>query len=215
MLEELAPSYPEVIALTGAGGKTTIMLRLAREAAAAGKRVLVTVTTKMYPPEGFDVVYAAPSPNLAHGGALGTVWAEAFDETTGKLLGVDPDAIPSGFELVLVEADGSAHRPLTAPRDYEPVIPPSTTTVLAVAGMDALGQPVSAMHRPEVIAQLADVPVDALVTPRVIATVLSHPLGNTKGRPAAARVIYLLNKARLGNAAAVAALLPGPALIVP
>ena len=181
-----------MVALTGAGGKTTLMLQLAREARAAGLRTLVTVTTKMFPPDeaefGPVVFDAAQLGNFA-------VLAGGSDKVSGKLLGIDPEAIPGGFDLVLVEADGAAHKPLTAPREDEPVIPPAATTVLAVAGLDAIGQPVAAMHRPEVISRLAGVAPDAPVTPAVIAAVLSDPAGNTKGRPDTARVVYVLNKA--------------------
>ncbi|HLY67692.1 MAG TPA: type IV secretion system DNA-binding domain-containing protein, partial [Chloroflexota bacterium] len=43
LLEAVAPCYPETVAVIGAGGsgKTTIVEQLAREAEAAGKRVLV------------------------------------------------------------------------------------------------------------------------------------------------------------------------------
>jgi len=216
LFEAIEARYPEIIALTGAGGKTTVMLQLAREAYAAGKRVLVTVTTKIYEREAAQfgpLVYRAEELT----GKRLAVYAQGRDESAGKLLGIDPDAIPDGFDLVLVEADGSAGKSLTAPKAHEPVIPPSTTTVLAVAGLDALGQPVHAMHRPEVISKLTGVGLDAAVTPEVMAAVLSHPLGNAKGRPSQARVVYLLNKAddddRLHHATAIAELLPGPVLV--
>lgn len=215
LLGALEPKYPEIVTLTGAGGKTTTMLHLAREAYAVGKRMLVTVTTKIYESDAArfgPLVYAAEKLS----GKRLAVYVAGKDESTGKLIGIDPDAIPDGFDLVLVEADGSAGKPLTAPKAHEPVIPASTTTVLAVAGLDALGQPVHAMHRPEVIANLTGVSLDAPVNAEVMAAVLSHPLGNTKGRPARARVIYLLNKAdddeRLQHGKAVAELLPGPVL---
>jgi probable selenium-dependent hydroxylase accessory protein YqeC len=207
---------PEVIAITGAGGKTTIMLQLAREAHAAGLRTLVTVTTKMFPPD--EAEFGPPICDAAQlRGKDLAVYAAGKDERTGKLLGIEPDAIPSGFDLVLVEADGALHKPLTAPRDHEPVIPGSATTVLAMAGLDAMGQPIAAMHRPEVISELTGLPSESTVTAQVIATVLSDPAGNTKGRPEAARVVYVLNKADdelcLQQAKQVVGFLPGPALV--
>jgi molybdenum cofactor cytidylyltransferase len=205
-----------VVAFTGAGGKTTLMLQLAREARAAGLRTLVSVTTKMFPPDEAEFGAAVyEEPQLA--GRDFAVFAGGLDEASGKLLGIDPDAIPAGFDLVLVEADGAAHKPLTAPRASEPVIPPATTTVLAIAGLDALGQPVAAMHRPELISPLAGVPQESPVTPAVIAAVLSDPAGNTKGRPETARVVYVLNKADdelcLQQAKQVMGCLPQPPLI--
>ncbi|HLG73400.1 MAG TPA: selenium cofactor biosynthesis protein YqeC [Chloroflexota bacterium] len=217
LLEAIRPRFPEIVAITGAGGKTTIMLQLAREAHAAGLRVLVTVTTKMMPPDPAEfgpVVFSAAE---LEGKRL-AAYAAGAEEGSGKLLGIDPSAIPGGFELVLVEADGAKHKPLTAPEAYEPVIPPSATTVLAVAGLDAMDQTIGDMHRPEIIARLTGQPPSAPVTPEVVATVLSHPEGNTKGRPEGAEVWYVLNKTddelRLQQAKQTAALLPpGRALV--
>lgn len=192
------------------------MLQLAREARAIGLRTVITVTTKMFPPEEAEfgpAVYDAAS--LA--GRDLAVYAAGKDELSGKLLGIDPTAIPEGFDLVLVEADGALHKPLTAPREHEPVIPPLSTTVLAVAGLDALGQPISSMHHPEVISRLTGVAVDEPVTMQVIATVLSDSAGSTKDRPEAARVAYILNKADdelgLQQGKQLAGFLPGPAVV--
>ena len=180
------------MAFTGAGGKTTIMLQLAREALAAGLRVLVTVSTRMYAPDPAEFGQPLYDAAQLQGKHL-AVYAGGYDAASGKLLGAS--SIPSGFDLVLVEADGAAGKPLTAPLEHEPVIPSSTTTVLAVAGLDAIGLSLEKMHRPEVIARLAGVTPDAPITPAVVAAVLSHPEGNVKGRPAGARVVYVLNKA--------------------
>lgn len=216
LLEAIQPQFPEVVAITGAGGKTTVMLQLAREAHAAGLRVLVTVTTKMFEPDPAE--FGAPlfSPADLAGRRL-AVYAAGKDEASGKLLGIDPSAIPQGFELVLVEADGAHHKPLTAPRAGEPVIPSATTTVLAVAGLDALDGTLGEMHRPEEIARLTRLALDSPVTPDVVATVLSHPDGNTRGRPESARVLYVLNKCddelRLQQAKQVLALLPGRGVV--
>ena len=192
------------------------MLRLAREARAAGIRTLVTVTTKMFPPDETEFGPALHDPAELEGKDF-AVYAAGREESSGKLLGIDPDAIPAGFDLVLIEADGAAHKPLTAPRQDDPVIPSSTTTVLAVAGLDAIGQPLAAMHRPEVICQLTGQPAEAAMTPAMIATVLSDPEGNTRGRPESARVLYVLNKAddelALLQGRQVVGSLPGPGFI--
>jgi len=174
----------------------------------------VTVSTKMYVPDPAEFGQPIYDPAQLPGRQL-AVFAGGFDAASGKLLGVAD--IPSGFDLVLVEADGAAGKPLTAPRAGEPVIPPTTTVVVAVAGLDAIGQPISNVHRPDVVARLAAVTPDALVTPAVVAAVLSHPEGNTKGRPANARVVYALNKAddpaRVTAAREVAKLLSGQVLL--
>lgn len=50
-------AFPRMTALVGAGGKTTLMYALARRTADAGRRVVCTTTTKIFPPEnGLPVV---------------------------------------------------------------------------------------------------------------------------------------------------------------
>ena len=50
-------AFPRITALVGAGGKTTLMYALARRMADAGRRVVCTTTTKIFPPEnGLPVV---------------------------------------------------------------------------------------------------------------------------------------------------------------
>jgi probable selenium-dependent hydroxylase accessory protein YqeC len=57
------------------------------------------------------------------------------------------------LELLVVEADGSRGRPVKAHADYEPVLPTTTTLVVAVLGMQALGLPAGEAHRSEILCQ--------------------------------------------------------------
>ena len=50
-LTQLLDVRPGVTALVGAGGKTTAMLTLAEELSKAGRRVIVTTTTHIFPPD--------------------------------------------------------------------------------------------------------------------------------------------------------------------
>ena len=43
--------------------------------------------------------------------------------------------------VVIAEADGARLRPLKAPAEHEPVIPPAADAVVAVAGLDSVGAP--------------------------------------------------------------------------
>lgn len=214
----------DVVAFVGAGGKTTALLRLARELRAAGARPVVTTTTKIFVPAASDDLRLAVDRDRSR--ALGLA-AEAIGSgaipvvaraTTpdGKLEGIPdewvaPLAALAGVTHVLVEADGAAQLPLTAPREGEPVIPASATLVVAVVGADALGARVSGMHRPERIAALTGLaPSDALDA-RAIARVVLDPRGNVRGTPATARIVALVNKAddagRLAAAREIAAAL--------
>jgi probable selenium-dependent hydroxylase accessory protein YqeC len=143
------------VAIAGAGGKTTIMLALASALGRSELSVLVTTTTKIWPPEGVPLVLTNSrvrknerlSPlhrgeTLALGKSL---------STDGKVLGVSPDEVDDLHrthvaDVILVEADGSAGRPIKAHRSGEPVVPASADLVLLVTGLDSVGFTVNQAH---------------------------------------------------------------------
>ena len=80
----------------------------------------------------------------------------------GDVVGEKAEGIPvdvpgrllsrTDVDYVLVEADGSRMRPCKAPAKHEPVIPPQTTLVVPVVGIDALGGRLADVaHRPELV----------------------------------------------------------------
>src|SRR5690348_6226319 len=157
MLSELLPLKPGmIVALVGAGGKTTAMYRLAAEQAALGAKVITTTTTHIFPPEPGQtdtLILAAERAALLEADAAAlarhahiTVGSGATPE--GKLRGVPPAwvadrrAVP-GVGVGLVEADGAKGRMLKAPADHEPALPPDAHLVLLLASAEALGQPLS------------------------------------------------------------------------
>ena len=153
---------PELVAFVGGGGKTSLLFVLA---AALPGRVVITTTTRIFAAQmrlAPAVVYAADLSRLgelldSHGRCLvvGHVDGE-------KARGVDAD-LPARLlarpdvDAVLVEADGSRMRPVKAPADHEPVIPPETTLVVPVAGLDALEGPIEAVaHRAELVRRITN-----------------------------------------------------------
>lgn len=225
----MAPGH--VVSLTGGGGKTSLLLALAREARSywGPRRLLVTTTTRMFVPtcSDFPPLHASAGERLprvelllcnTRQQALNAVehWAKQpeHEETLPvlahhivpspgdrpKLVGIPPQWIDElarslpGLATV-VEADGSAQRPLKAPAGHEPVIPSSTTIVLAVAGMDAMGRPLGPrhVHRPERVSALTGSAPGQIITPRDMAHVLWHPEGCARGRPVGSRVWPVVN----------------------
>jgi probable selenium-dependent hydroxylase accessory protein YqeC len=193
-----------ILALVGAGGKTRVLLTVSEELAARGWRVLASTTTKV----GRSVSSSMPVLQM-QAGSVPDELTETFREsgraflcggrdTDGKLLGVDP-SVPAKLrdsgvvDAVVVEADGSRQMPLKAPGEHEPVIPNGVDIVCPVAGLDALGLPVSegSVHRPELVRALAGA---GPVTPHGLAAVLCADAGGLKGVPAGADVRPVLNK---------------------
>lgn len=175
-LPELLEIRPGVTAVIGGGGKTALLRTLGEVLAAGGGRVLLCATTKIFPFDGL--------PNLAD--PTETALAEALDSRrpvcagspvpgTGKLTA---PAIPMArlaalAEYVLVEADGSAGRPMKAHAPHEPVIPPEAEQVICVVGASGFGRPIAeAAHRPALYARLAGLPEAEIITPAAEAAVL-------------------------------------------
>ncbi len=204
----------EIVALVGAGGKTTALFRLAGEIAAAGGRVVTTTTTRLAASEMRHAPVCVRHPEDLPG-ALATahhvLLAAGVDAPAGKLIGVAPEVLCAlrlpGVTL-LAEADGSRRLPFKAPAAHEPVLPPCATLVVWVVGIDAAGRPLDAghVHRPELVARIHP---GAVVTPAMIAAVAAHPQGGGRNVPPGARMVLLVNKVddeeRLRSAREVAA----------
>lgn len=224
---ELQPG--DIVAAVGAGGKTAILSRLAGELAAHGHCVLSTTTTHIWQPAGPCIVEADEAALIAavtaavRPGRVITVAAERefVADPPGvaprpKLVGVQPH-LPGrlqkldGVAHVLVEADGAHGRAIKAPAEHEPVIPPSATVVVAVVGIDAVGQPLGKViaHRPERLSALLRIEPGTILTPQHITALFEHPQGGRKGVPPLARFVVFINKVEnethLATARAIAA----------
>ncbi|MDT3697788.1 MAG: selenium cofactor biosynthesis protein YqeC [Thermincola sp.] len=200
-------SKNSIVSLVGGGGKTTTMFTLSREAKERGLKTVLATTTRIYCPEDQKLaVVATDSPDALFSGvrnklsALSTVVAGAEIAPDNKLTGLDPQLVPgllaAGADLVVVEADGAARKPFKAPADHEPVIPAASTVVIPVVGIDCLNKPLlpEYVHRPEIVAALSGLSLGEIVTPQVVARILTHPQGFRKGVPVNCRWIPLINK---------------------
>jgi len=216
----------DVVAVAGAGGKTTLVYALAAEARAAGLRVLVTTTTHMGTlaeattgpvfVEADGRARSGLEEALARGG-LATLLGRRV--RPDKLEGVSPqrvDELAKRADLVLVEADGARGRSLKTPAEHEPVVPPSTTLLLVLAALDVLGRPLAEadVHRVERVAAAAGRAPGSLVDEDVVVAVLADPSGYPSRVPPGARAAVFLNKAEgqsaLGAAARIARRLVPP-----
>ncbi len=187
-----------ITAFVGGGGKTTLMLRLARELAESGHTVVVTTTTHIYPPK--DVAQAdAETLDEALSALLYTSCVcIGRPDGNGKLVktGLPVEQLCMTADYVLVEADGAKGLPLKANAPHEPVVPESAALVIAVAGLDAVGKTIAeTVHRESLYRALAGNPTGDIITPAVVARVLLHEDGQMRGVPQKARFAILLNKA--------------------
>ncbi len=184
----------ELVALVGAGGKSTILATLARELSVL--RVIVTTTTKMAPDQVTQPTCWSDDPAVVDAALHpGSPLFVASVLTPDKVIGLSASAADRLFmetraDHVLVEADGARRMAFKAPAAHEPVIPSASTTVIVVASIAALGHPIAEVaHRPMLVAQLIGTHPDQLLTVEGAATVLLHPEGGMKGLPMGARVV--------------------------
>ena len=186
-----------VTAIIGAGGKTTLLLALARELARTA-RVIVTTTTHIRPSEAEIAAALEKHPCVCVGKPA----------KEGKITAADVPVrtLAELADYVLVEADGAHGRPAKAHADYEPVVPPEANQTILVFGLSALGQPIRAcVHRPAIFAARCGVSEDDLLTPELAATFINDETPHTR---------VLLNQAdtaeRLALGRGMAAMLRGP-----
>jgi probable selenium-dependent hydroxylase accessory protein YqeC len=218
----LAPLLPDpetgaVIALVGAGGKTSALFGLGQEL--AGNGVLLTTTTHIFDPRlergrGFDQVVLDPALALEGAPVQGgwgpdgpvpgrrIVLAAFAEPDHGRLCGIHPSRVAQlrrARAFVIVEADGAKRLSVKAPADHEPVVPASADLVLGLVGLDCLGRPMDAatVHRPERFGPVTGCAEGAPIRLEHLSALGRSPLGLFKGAPASARRVLVLNKADL------------------
>lgn len=177
-----------MVAFAGAGGKSAAILQVARELTEAGMTVITVPTTKMFLGEverlgplvtSEDPRELAANVKAALYGGSNSVVAGRTRISKNRIDGVDPDTVGDLAPLadvVLVEADGSRRRPIKGTATHEPVIPASSTLVVAVGNVSALGSPVDEdhVHRPAVFSELTGVSPGQSITARAFARALAE-----------------------------------------
>ena len=197
----------ESLAFSGAGGKTTALFRLARQ---LEPPVLVTTTTHL---SSDQLAQADQTINLDESIDLEDLFSTLAAEVIVLIGNKDGDDRVKGLPewqlnavaeiakrrkiTLLIEADGSRQRPLKAPGGHEPVIPSFVDLMVVVAGLSALGKPLTEqwVHRVEQFADLSGLNEGERISTEAITRVLLDPSGGLKGIPIGARKMCLLNQA--------------------
>ena len=207
--EALGLKAREMISLTGAGGKTTLLFRLARELSLEGKKVITTTTTKILEPSEDETPHLFVSGDEKrikdfvgrHLDEYGHITLAKERIGGGKLRGISPELADSlwnlyDIDVLIIEADGAAGRPVKAPREGEPVIPSSTTLVVAVLGLDGVGKELNDQNvfQANRVSKLTGIPEGEKMTEEGMALLMTHPEGLFKGAPNSSRLAAFLNK---------------------
>lgn len=207
LVHALGVGRGDVVAVAGAGGKTTLVYRLAREAREAGLSVIVTSTTHMgtLPEEITGPVLLEEEGDL--GTRLGQVMRETGYATVlgrrerpDKIVGLGGprvDELVGRADLLVIESDGARGRSLKVPAAHEPVIPRSATAVVVVAALDVLGQPLddALVHRVELVAAAAGRKPGQIVDEDAVVSALTCASGYPARIAPGTRAAVFLNKA--------------------
>ena len=212
-----------VTALTGSGGKTSLMMRLAEELCERGRTVICT-TTHIMRPEGIPTVGTEEELETE---------LELQDECRRKMCGQqgepgkpvpvcigspakEPEklaapGIPIGrlaevADYVLVEADGARRFPLKCHAAHEPVIPAEADRVILVIGLSGIGKKVcEAVHRPELFKEYTGLGTEDTVTAAAVAEAVRAELpGIMRGRVNENKLYIFINQADTDEDRAVA-----------
>ena len=192
----------DVVAFVGAGGKSSAILQAAAELKGAGVKVLAVPTTKMFVSEAEAI---GPILTGENGTDLRFEVERVMDEvgaavagvgvlSKGRIGGVEAAMVPALAPrngVTLVEADGSRRHPIKGTAAHEPLLPEGVTLVVAVGGIDALGETVDEgiVHRPEVFSEITGVGAGHTITPPAFARAL---LAGLRKAPEGARRAALL-----------------------
>lgn len=202
---ELLKAGRHVVCLVGGGGKTTLLYELAQLLAACGRRVLVCTSTHILQPAA--EVYAADA------AAAMLLWQQHSyavigtpELGTGKLTAPPAELYSSlreAADIVLCEADGAKHLPCKVPAAHEPALLADCNIVVAVCGLDALGQPLKrACLRAPLAAALLGVSEETVLSAGHLAQLLTATRGARKN--VGSRDYYvLLNKCDLVTSAQI------------
>lgn len=196
------------IALTGGGGKTSLLYSLGHYFAKKEK-VLLTTTTKLYPPKGSECAYtivasaeecaqkaaALPRPSLS-------LAAKRAEE--GKLMGFSVAEADSLFESgccgkFIVEADGTRGISFKCYEGWEPPVPQSAACQIVILGADAALSPVSAetVFRMDLLKTRYEIQKGETLSAANMGAILSNRAEYLKNSPKEAFRILFINKGEL------------------
>lgn len=174
-----------VLSIVGAGGKTSLMLNLAEELRQYNK-VLVTTTTKIYPPEKrtYDFICIGEENCSIYDGYKenGVYVYGSFISENDKLIGLDKNFLDKKFKYFdysIIESDGSKRKPIKGWRENEPVICKNTTKTIGILDITCIGKMINDenVHRVNYFLNISNGKLGEKISIPMISSLITHPLG--------------------------------------
>jgi len=206
------------ISIVGAGGKSTLFSLLAHELYKEKKNIILTTTTHMFADQ---LIPFANKVSLIENNnekiilkrmnyffkkgkysELILIHHRLQSELGEKVTGPSTDFLKkcwmSGYaDYFIVEADGARGKSIKSPAAHEPVICDSTTDVIGVVGIDALGLTLSERNvfRPVLFSQLTGLKIGEKICINDMVALICHPNGLFKNIPLHSKAHLFINKA--------------------
>jgi len=210
-----------LVAFVGAGGKTSLMSRLAFELFEDRNKLAVTTTTHLALGEVRDFWNASKLAEKDKG-AIGEILRRAVmvsrvpffysgADTPERLKGISTDAAEELYgkvDFLLVEADGGRQASFKIPRPHEPVLPPSTTHLCIVMGAEIFEQPAGRdlIFNLDDINRIMTIKEGEICPPRLLKKLLFRDDGYLKHATPERKTFLLINK--VDSAERVEAVIP-------
>ncbi|MFQ5604542.1 MAG: selenium cofactor biosynthesis protein YqeC [bacterium] len=194
----------QTVSIIGGGGKSTLIKKLSSELVEQKLKVIVTTTTKIQLLSKMGLVLTKNNPNFVSElkviiDELNIVQVAKEYYKKDTLNGINRalvNELSNYADVVLIEADGSRQRSLKTHKEYEPVIPTCTSTVVVLCGANIVGEQLneSTVHRAELFSQKWRHPFGTILTPEIISKELLSPHSYLRNAPIQAQIVYLINK---------------------
>ncbi|MBZ9621977.1 putative selenium-dependent hydroxylase accessory protein YqeC [Clostridium sp. FP2] len=188
----------DILSIVGAGGKTTMMFKLAEELRGSNK-ILVTTTTKVYTPalNKYDFICTDKNDffkycNMKENGIY-ILGLGINDEN--KILGLsykELDELAPYFDYILIEADGAKKKRLKAWNEFEPVIYGKTTKTIGIMDIQSLGMVINedSVHRSKIFREITGAHEGEIVKSEHLSEIIVNPRGLFKGA-IGERILYI------------------------
>ena len=209
LCEDLDLMNYRVFAVTGGGGKTSLLFALGRHSA-EHTFTLLTTTTKIFPPSPgvspFKIV-AGPDDlirKINDAEDIPSMMTAAKEMNGVKLSGYTPEEISliaskSPVGRIIIEADGSRGLSLKAYETWEPPVPDAADCHFIVVGADIFRDPLSPANafRFDIIRQKFSLQAGEMISFANCAALLSNREEYLKNSPDKALRILFINKCDL------------------
>lgn len=135
----------DIVSITGAGGKTSLMFFLANSLSEKGT-VLITTTTKIFKPKDtkkIKLIFIGPEEIHSISPQDNYIYIYCPNIIDNKIQSAsfeDVNKLKSKFDYILIEADGSSGKSLKGWKENEPQILSISTKTIAVIDITTLGE---------------------------------------------------------------------------